>query len=279
MVKAWAPPTARINTKSRPFPEVVKDLRHCVWAINRLRPEPPGQALNFRVWPLGSGFFVAPRVFLTCHHVVNSVTNPHQPGDQYQLVQSLVANTAVATTPFTTTVGTNLHLFPDQDAAILQVAGDAHPFVAIGYSDFPEGAEIGVAGYPLSSVLPGQNGGPALINLVYRVAKGVVTATYSQTIKPGPEPQTALLNTVEVNFLFVPGNSGGPIFDAETGRVFAFVHGFRDFQIVQRFADTAPVNVTNGAPPKHVETLHAVYSIGIRLDGMRRALEGFGATL
>jgi S1-C subfamily serine protease len=231
------------------------------------------------VWPLGSGFFVAPKVFLTCHHVVNSVTNPHQPGDHYQLIQSLAANTAVATTPFVASVGTDLHLYPDQDAAILQVPGDAHPFAAIGYSDFPEGAEIGVAGYPLSSVLPGQNGGPVLINVVYRVAKGVVTATYSQSIKPGPEPQTAMLNTLEVNFLFVPGNSGGPIFDAETGRVFAFVHGFRDTQIVQRFADTSPGNVANGAPPKHVEALHAVYSIGIRLDGIRTVLEGFGVTL
>jgi S1-C subfamily serine protease len=231
------------------------------------------------MWPLGSGFFVAPKVFLTCHHVVNSVMNPHEPGDRYQLVQSLAANTAFATTHFAPTVGTDLHLYPDQDAAILQVPGDGHPFVAISYSDLPDGSEIGVVGYPLSSILPPQNGGPVLTNVVYRVAKGVVTATYSQSIKPGPEPQTATLNTLEVNFLFVPGNSGGPIFDAETGRVLAFVHGFRDTQIVQRFSDTAPVNVTVGAPQKHVESLHAIYSIGIRLDGLRTALEGFGATL
>ena len=111
------------------------------------------------------------------------------------------------------------------------------------------------------------------------VAQGVVTAAIVQSVKPGADPATVQLNTVEVNFLFVPGNSGGPIFDAETGRVYAFVHGYRDSEIVQRFVGTNPQNVSAGAPAQHVQALHAIYSVGIKLDAIRPELERFGATL
>src|ERR1039457_4911645 len=123
MAKPWQAPTARLNVKSRPFPEVVKDLKYCVWSINRFRPDPPGQDKRFTAGNLGSGFFVAPRVFLTCHHVMNSAKNPHQTGDRYQLVQSLSPNNATIGPHFIPVVGTDLHLFPDRDAAILQLDG------------------------------------------------------------------------------------------------------------------------------------------------------------
>jgi hypothetical protein len=84
---------------------------------------------------------------------------------------------------------------------------------------------------------------------------------------------------VEVNFLFVPGNSGGPVFDAETGRVLAYVHGFTSREIVQRLADTTPENIAVGADQKHIESLHAVYSLGIKLDNIREELERYGVTL
>lgn len=279
MAKPWQPPTARINTKTRHFSEVVRDMRYCVWSINRFRPDPPGQDKRFTAWNLGSGFFVAPKVFLTCHHVVNSAKNAHQAGDRYQLVQSLLANTATSTPQFIPVVGTDLHLFPDRDAAILQIEGDDHPYVSLGYNDISAGQEIGVAGYPLPRLVIDPNGNLQLANLIYRVAKGVVTSTVTQSLTPASEPATGELNTIEVNFLFVPGNSGGPVFDAETGRVFAYVHGFMENQIVQRYCDTNQENVTAGAPAKHIQSLHAVYSLGIRLDAMRTELDRFGATL
>jgi len=191
-----------------------------------------------------------------------------------------MSNGSANQTPrFAPVVGTDLHLYPDRDAAIFQLNGDPRPYVAVGYSDLAEGCEIGIAGYPLPQVVAGQVAGQGLINFIYRVAKGVVTATFTQSIKPGNGPATIQLNTIEVNFLFVPGNSGGPIFDAETGRVFAFVHGFKDSEIVQRFVNTNPQNVAGGAPAQHVQALHAVYSVGIRLDAIRTELQGFGVTL
>jgi S1-C subfamily serine protease len=279
MAKPWQPPTARLNTKVRSFMEVVRDMRHCVWSINRFRPDPPGQDKRFIASNLGSGFFVAPRIFLTCHHVVNSANNPHMTGDRYQLVQSLSDNTAISSLQFIPVVGTDLHLFPDRDAAILQLSDAERPYVSLGYSDISAGAEIGVAGYPLPRFLVDTNGNLQLVNLIYRVAKGVVTSTVRQSLSPTSETETVELKTIEVNFLFVPGNSGGPIFDAETGRVLAYVHGFMDSQIVQRYSDTNQEYITAGAPAKHIQALHAVYSLGIKLDAIRTELDGFGVTL
>ncbi|MGB8262072.1 MAG: serine protease [Terracidiphilus sp.] len=257
----------------------MKDLRFCVWSITRLRPDPPGQNERYRIWTLGSGFFVAPHVFLTCHHVVNGVANPHEIGDKYQLVQCMAANTLQVSPQFVPTLGAELHLFPEKDAAILQVPGEPRPYVALGYSDVAEGEEIGVAGYPLPKVATAPDGSEQGFRFIYRVAKGVITSTIRQSLKPGPDPQTADLQTIEVNFLFVPGNSGGPIFDAETGRVLAYVHGFIDSEIVQRLAATSAQNISAGAPQTYVQALHAVYSIGIKIDAIKPELERFGATL
>lgn len=279
MAKPWQPPTGRLSIKSRPFSEVVKDVRHCAWAIIRLRPTLPGQTQNFIAWPLGSGFFVAPKIFVTCNHVMNSARLPHQSGDRYLLFQSLGGTTAKLSPQFALEIGSDLYLFPDRDAAIIRTDWDAQPYVALGYADTHEGEDIGVVGYPLAQFIPGQSGGQPILNATFRVAKGVVTSVIRQKLNPAPDPQTADLNTIEVNFLFVPGNSGGPIFEAETGRVIAYVHGYKDSQIVQRFVDTNQDNKNAGAPDKHIQALHAVYSIGVRMDAIRSELEGFGVTL
>jgi Trypsin-like peptidase domain len=279
MPKPWQPPTGRISTSRRSFVEVVRDMRYCVVSINRYRAEPPGQNQTFRMWPLGSGFFVAPNVLLTCNHVMNGSRVPHQAGDKYQTVQNLGSGQIKISIPFDLTIGTDLHLFPNYDAALIRAPGPPRPYVAVGYSDLTEGQEIGIAGYPLSQVTPGPNGEPLFPGFIYRVAKGVVTSTIRQRLNPNPDPQTAELSTLEVNFLFVPGNSGGPVFDCETGRASAFVHGFTDRQIIQRYVDTEASNVTAGAPAKHVQALHAVYSLGIMLDNIRTELEQLGVAL
>ncbi|HEY6765449.1 MAG TPA: serine protease [Candidatus Sulfotelmatobacter sp.] len=279
MAKPWTPPTGRISSVRRSFAEVVRDLRFCVFSVIRFRAEPPGQDARYRIGPIGSGFFVAPTVFLTCNHVMNGATTPHQTGDKYQLVRNTgTAVTAIAIP--TVEIGQQLHLFPDYDAAIIQTpANNPQPYASVDYSRTVEGLEIGVAGYPLSQITTGSNGEPQFQGVVYRVAKGVVTSTIQQRLNPAPNPQTTVLSTVEVNFLFVPGNSGGPIVDAETGRVLASVHGFLNREIVQKFANTNAENIAAGADPKHVQSLHAVYSLGIKLENIRGELEKVGVTL
>lgn len=280
MAKSWQEPTGRINTKSRKFSDVVRDVRYCVYSVHRIRPEPiPGNPDQHRIWSLGSGFFVSPNVFLTCNHVINSVSNPHQAGDKYQLLQNLGNGNMKASPLLDLQVGQQLHLYPNRDAALITIQVPQQPYLAIGYNDIDEGTEIGVAGYPLSRVTAGPNGKPQFNNVVYRVARGVVTAAVRQNLNPQPDPQTIDLNTVEVNFLFVAGNSGGPIFDADTGRVFAYVHGYISPSIGQKYEDTEQILINQGAPAKHVENVRAIYSLGIRLDTIRQELEGFGVTL
>ncbi len=275
----WQAPTGRIRAGYRSFTDIVRDMRYCVFSIIRLRPDPSGQAGRFLTMAIGSGFFVGPNALLTCNHVMNSLANPHVAGDSYMLVQNLGSGRVKHSANWLLTIGQDLHLFPDCDLAIIQTTGDPQPYVTVGYNDILEGTEIGIAGYPLSQILAGPNGEPQFPGIIYRVAKGVVTSTVTQNIEPRPNPRTRQLNTVEVNFLFVPGNSGGPLFDAETGRVMAFVHGFTNREINQNYADTNAQNIAAGAPNKHIQSLHAVYSLGIKLDSVRQELERFGVEL
>jgi len=76
--------------------------------------------------------------------------------------------------------------------------------------------------------------------------------------------------------MFVPGNSGGPIFDGETGRVMAFVHGFTSPEIAQNYTETNAKNIAAGAPNKHIQSLHAIYSLGITLERACRTREVWG---
>lgn len=84
---------------------------------------------------------------------------------------------------------------------------------------------------------------------------------------------------MEVNFLFVPGNSGGPIFDAETGRALAYVKGFRYPKIIEGEETCNLIAVPAGMQPKYLSAIYAVYSVGLTLDRVRRHLEQFGVKL
>jgi S1-C subfamily serine protease len=223
------PPTGRLKSKKRPFYEIVHDMRHVVCSIVRQRPMPGGMG----AMALGTGFFVSRNIFITCDHVMNSPADPHQVGDSYLLVRNLSGNSGTVYPMVNPQLGNEITLFPNLDLAVLQVAAAPHdqPFVALEYGDVYEGEDIGVVGYPLAAIRA-VNGNIAFDAVLYRAARGCVTGRYAI-------PQDgALLNVpcIEVNFLFVPGNSGGPVFSAETGRLMGFVRGFRAVKIKESVA-------------------------------------------
>jgi S1-C subfamily serine protease len=264
----------RVNAKKRDFVAVVEDLKNTVYSVVRVRPQGPNdQVIAF---PLGSGFFVSADVFLTCNHVLNSSDNPHQEGDAYQLVNEYAVHTL---TP--AEIGDTVHLYPDLDLALMLLKWPKkQAYVALEYGNIRQGAEIGIAGYPLPTLSNDENGQIRYDGLVSRVARNVVTAVYSTRIEAQGIPVIPNIEVIEVNFLFVSGNSGGPIFDASTGRVCGFVHGYRASPVNQRILSIPDqVTLPEGMSKHYVESLHAIYSIGIKINQAREKMEGFGVTL
>lgn len=115
--------------------------------------------------------------------------------------------------------------------------------------------------------------------LIFRVAKNVVTANYQGNIGAGLGRLTDI-PIIEVNFLFVPGNSGGPVFAANTGRVHGFVHGYRT-QKVREVIETVTMipELPEGLGGTYIDTQTALYSFGIGLNRVRAHLEELGVTL
>jgi V8-like Glu-specific endopeptidase len=266
------PPTGRLKAKKSEFHEIVYDMRHVVFAVMRQRKMPGGMGAR----PLGTGFFIAKNVFMTCDHVINPPSDPHQNGDTYLLVANLTGKSGKIYTIANPQVGQEITLFPNLDLAILKVASAAtdQPFVSLDYGDLYEGEDIGVVGYPLAE-LRSVNGNIVFDAVLYRAARGCITGLYIAN-----DGQLSNVPFIEVNFLFVPGNSGGPVFSAKTGRVMGFVRGFRSVKIRESIATATMIEqLPLGIGNQYIENLNAVYSVAIRLDHIRTTLEGFGVTL
>jgi hypothetical protein len=279
MPKPYIPPNGRLDRKRRSFEEVVRDIRYTVFSVIRLRPLANG---TWNCAALGSGFFVSHNIFQTCHHVINPVSAPHVDGDTYRLVALTDGKGSGCQHQIgDVKVGEALHLFPDSDLALLRCGGAGNQaYVGLEYADVCIGRDIGVAGYPLAQLAPGPNGDLRYDGLVFRVARGVATSTYPLNINS--DQGIVLQNTpiLEVNFLFVPGNSGGPIFDAETGRVIAFVHGYNTVKIRERVEQVTMINPPpQGIAGSYIENLNALYSLGIKMERARPHLENLGVTL
>jgi S1-C subfamily serine protease len=275
MAKIWVP-AGKIPTKSREFHKVVDDVRHAVFSVVRQRPAANGR---FDLTALGSGFFVSSEVFVTCWHVVDGPASPHQAGDQYRLVNNLDGANGVIH-EVNGGVGVDIHLYPDQDFAILiSRTKKDQAYLPISYEKPKTGLDIGIAGYPLGALIADANGNATLSGFVYRVAKGVVTSVFDTNLDLNNGHPLPGVTLIEVNFMFVPGNSGGPIFDAENGRVVAYVEGFRAPKIMEVQESCTLISVPAGLQQNYLDSVRAIYSFGLTLDRVRQYLEPLGVTL
>ncbi|MCU1305156.1 MAG: hypothetical protein JWQ87_5440 [Candidatus Sulfotelmatobacter sp.] len=258
--------------KGKQFHEIVADYRHVVCSVVRQRPQPGGHGAK----ALGTGFFVSRDVFITCDHVMNNPEDPHQPGDSYLLVANLTGTSGKMHILPNPQIGKEINLFPNLDMAVLRVPNTPQdqPFAPLEYGDVYEGEGIGVVGYPLP-VLQVINGNITFNSVIYRAARGSVTARYTTN-----DNQLQNVPCIEVNFLFVPGNSGGPVFSAKTGRALGFVRGYRAVKIRESIATATMIpQLPLGVSNQYVESLSAVYSVAYKLDFVRATLDGFGVTL
>lgn len=269
------PPQGRLKNNRRDFFKVAFEMRHVVYSVIRQRPVTVNNQQGLNSAARGTGFFVSPEIFITCNHVVNSAEDPHQSGDHYALVANMGVNVqpriVIVANP---TVGREINFFPAVDLAVIRVPREAgRAFASLSFNHAYEGEEIGVAGYPIAQLFAINAQQLSVDGLIYRVGRGPVGASYVANVSPAMQN----ISLVEVNFLFVPGNSGGPIFRAETGEVIGFVHGFHDTKIREKVVTTGPNTVLPaGVSNQYVEHLHAIYSLAIKLDTVRNTLQTFG---
>lgn len=268
----------RIGSKRRPFEDVVADVRHAVCAVVQVRPAQPPQT-GLRLAALGSGFFVSSKVFITCYHVLMNSRSPHQDGDRYDLASNLGPRGIVHSVT-NAVVGQNAHLFPEDDLAILIVDGNQdRAYLPLDYEEVRVGAEIGVAGYPLSR-LNVVNGRVSFDGMIFRVAKSVLTGTYVVNINTDIGTTLQNMSVLEVNFLFVPGNSGGPIFSADTARVMGFVHGYQTYKVQEKVETVSMLpTLPEGMSRTYISNQSALYSLGIVLSRVRDHLERLNVSL
>ena len=278
MPKPYTPPTGRLKTKQRSFEEVVRDVRHAVFSVVRMRPTATPNV--FDTIALGSGFFVSPTLFMTCYHVFDSKAFPHKDGDNYRLIANVGNGNPVIHEATNVQKGSNLHFYPNDDMALLQFpAGPARPFVALDYKDKLEGCEIGIAGYPLGQVVD-INGQQGYKHMIFRVVRSIVTASYltDWTDEFGTLTDVPV---IELHLMITPGNSGGPVFDLRTGRVVAFVKGFRPYKSVERLEKIQTPNLTlpAGMSQDYMTSIYSVYSYAVKMERVRPNLEAMGIKL
>jgi S1-C subfamily serine protease len=263
-----------ISTKERPFAQVVSDLRHVVFSVIRDRPSSTGVGVTSVA--LGTGFFVKEELFITCEHVINNSEDPHREGDSYRLIANLTGSSPRIHQVTSPSVGSELNFYPELDLAVLQVpVTGEQPSANLSYAEVELGEEIGIAGYPLAELFNDPKGNLQLSGLIYRCGRGVVTGRYEVAVTQTASP----LPIIETNFMFVSGNSGGPVFSPATGTVFGMVKMFRYKKLADLVCDAdSPQQLPLGINGTYLSAVFAIYSGGIKLDAFRAALEGFGVT-
>ena len=110
-------------------------------------------------------------------------------------------------------LGVDVHLYPDEDFAILisdsKISRSLHASQLCRYQVWRRhrGCWLPVGGATVDA-----GGNITLGGIIHRVAKGVVNAVYKTDLNSGDGHPLTGIKVLEVNFLFVPGNSGGTNF-------------------------------------------------------------------
>ncbi len=254
------------------FSECVKWLKKSVYIIVRGRQTKVGEVESINWVTLGSGFIAAPNRYITVAHAINDPgkggSAQHQDGDKYYLLRHDDDNSWHGRI-FEPKLDKEIFTYPDIDLAVIylddefyqvgdRIFADRNDFIRISKEFLPIGSEVGVLGYPLCQLTFKERdiNQPNIGDILLRTDRGVVNCRYQTS-------ETSYL--YEFTLAFNPGNSGGPIFDPNTGRVVSLVHGFKSIRIVERenqISDESAKLLKTYKEKAYIETLNANYSLG-----------------
>jgi hypothetical protein len=237
---------------------------------------------------LGTGFLCGAGRLVTCAHVIedphgSDIARQHVDTDHYALVshddegnwQYYIGAFQKEVTMFVDVshdlaflyLGENFYHAPDG-----AVVRDKREYIRVGRSPSLIGNQVGVLGYPLVKLEFESNDiqKPKLGDVILRADLGVVNARYAAAVDKVYYDYTMAFN---------PGNSGGPVFDTETGRAIALVQGFKTINILTREVDV-PTTLT---PVKYglesyISNVTASYSVGIALFPLEAILSRHGVS-
>ena len=187
---------------------------------------------------LGSGFCIdASGVIITCRHVLEAMMSKSIAEQIEESEPSSTSNSPQQLSPgdvkrphaiFYDIKRTSDHVFAipvpmqnsiskiDKDLAALQLLkhntfSNGYPYLEIeDYKDISEGEDIGVCGFPL---------GNYLFNQLGTVTSSFTTGILSSII-PAPNVQLPQLTGFQLDVTATNGNSGGPVFTMNSGKVF-----------------------------------------------------------
>jgi len=195
---------------------------------------------------LGTGFCIHPRgIVITCEHVLSAfmdrpiheqiaeTAEPKQDSESHLInIRTLIPHAIFYDSKRSPH---QLFAFPvPMDVAMAKTNFDlgmirlqphsafknGFPQLQVGdYSDIYEGMEIWTCGFPLGSHLQEQLG-----TITSSFTKGIISS-----IIPSPDTAQEHLKGFQLNLTATHGNSGGPVFSPETGRVYGVLQlGVRD---------------------------------------------------
>lgn len=144
------------------------------------------------------------------------------------------------------------------DLALLQIDGPALPALSLAEQDAPEGTSIALMGFPIGSAL----------GYTLTTHRGIVSA-WTSIASPAQSPsglsaravrqlRDGAFKVMQLDAIAYPGNSGGPVFDIDSGTVVGVLQG-GIVKSTKEAALSAPTGITYAVPASAAAALLAEF--------------------